>query len=664
MPYTLPIQTNFTAGELSPRLQGRVDVSKYFNGLSTCRNFIVFAHGGVRRRPGLHFVAEVKDSARKVRLIPFEFSDQQAYIIEAGHQYFRFYKDSGRIEDPPGAPVEIATPYTEDQLADLRWAQSADVLYIVHPSFNVRKLTRTSHTAWTLSEVVFVDGPYLEPNTNTSLTITPSGTTGTITLTASSALFEAGHVGSLWRIKVGTNWGYVQITAVTNSTTATATVKTQLGGTTATADWREGAWSTKRGFPRAVTFHEQRLWFLATNHKPQTAWGSVVNDFENMADSKTDGSVLDTHAVTFTIAANKINVGRWVMSTDRALLVGTLGSEHEVKGDTNKGITPTTVRVTGGSTKGSNKVQPVYVDGATLFVQRSGRKVRELRYSFDDDALRTANITLLAEHLLPSAATSAVDMALQNEPDPILWVIRADGVLLGMTYDRAQDVVGWHRHDTDGSFESLAVIPHPDLDRDQVWFVVRRVVNGQTRRYIEYFDDKGNPVAEYEQLNTDSALTYDSTPASTFSGLSHLEGKTVKIVGDGAVYPDAVVTSGQVTLNGPAASKVEIGLGYTSELETLRPEVQLPGGGTSQGRLKRWAEVVVRLHETLGLLVFGERIPFRSTADPMGSPPPLFSGDRRKTNLGWDRDGRITIEQDQPLPASVMVIAGILDVSP
>lgn len=662
MAYTLPIQTNFTAGELSPRLQGRVDVSKYFNGLSLCRNFVVYAHGGVRRRPGLHFVQEVKNSTARTRLIPFEFSDIQAYIIEAGHLYFRFYKDNGRIEDPPGTPVEIATPYTESDLPDLRWAQSADVLYIVHPRHAPRKLTRSSHTAWTLSVVEFIDGPYLEINT-TNTTITPSGTSGTVTLTASAPLFEASHVDSLWRLKHGSTWGYVRITAVTNSTTATAEVKTTLGGTTATKDWREGAWSTKRGFPRAVTFHEQRLWFLASDSKPQTAWASVTNDFENMADSKIDGTVLDTHAIVVTVAATKVNVGRWLLSTDRGLLIGTLGSEHEVRGDANKGLTPTTARVTGGSTKGSSKVPPLYVDGAALFVQRSGLKIRELRYSFDDDALRTRNLALLAEHLLSSAATSVVEMAFQNEPDPVLWVVRADGALLGLTYDRDQDVLGWHQHTTDGAFESIAVIPHPDLDRDQVWFVVRRTVNGTTRRYIEYFDDKGNPYTEYESLNTDSALTYIGPPATVFSGLDHLEGKTVAIVGDGAVYPPAVVMNGSVAISDPA-SRVEIGLPYVSEIETLRPEVQLPGGGTSQGRKKRWAEVVVRLYRSLGAVVFGERIPFRAVSDPMGQPPALFSGDKRKSNLGWDRDGKIMVSQDQPLPCTVIMLAGILEVSP
>lgn len=662
MAYTLPIQTNFTAGELSPRLQGRVDISKYYNGLSRCENFIVYAHGGARRRPGLHFVNEVKDSSKRTRLIPFEFSDVQAYIIEAGHLYFRFYKDNGRIESPPGTPVEISTPYTEADLPDLRWAQSADVLYIVHPKHAPRKLTRSSHTSWAITAVDFLDGPYLEINL-TNTTITPSATTGTITLTASAPLFESGHVGSLWRIKHGSTWGHVKITGVTNATTATAEVKSTLGGTTATKDWREGAWSAKRGFPRAVTFHEQRLWFLATDHRPQTAWASVTNDFENMADSKTDGSVLDTHAITITVGANKVNVGRWLLSTDRGLLLGTLGSEHEVRGDASKGLTPTTARVSGGSTKGSSKVSPLYVDGAAIFVQRSGVKIRELRYSFEDDALRTRNLALLAEHLLSSSATSVVEMVFQHEPDPILWMVRADGVLLGLTYDRDQDVLGWHQHRTDGVIESIAVIPHPDLDRDQVWVVVRRTIGSTQRRYIEYFDDKGNPFTEYESLNTDSALIYSGPPATNFSGLDHLEGKTVAIVGDGAVYPPAVVTGGAVTISDPA-SKVEIGLPYTSEIETLRPEVQMPGGGTSQGRRKRWAEIVVRLHRSLGVVVFGERIPFRSAGDTMGQAPELFSGDKRKSNLGWNREGRITISQDQPLPCTVLMLAGILEISP
>jgi hypothetical protein len=657
---TLPFQTNFTAGELSPRLEGRVDVSKYHNGLRTCRNFLVFVHGGATRRPGTHFVAEVKTSSKKTRLLPFEFSDTQAYIVEAGESYFRFYKDSGRIENPPGTPVEISTPYLEAELPDLKHAQSADVMYLVHAKHHPRKLTRTSHTAWTLTQLDNLDGPYLEEKVD--ITFTPSATTGNgITITASTAFFEAGHVGALLRLKHSSTWGYAKITAVASSTSATADVKSAFGSATASASYREGAWSTKRGFPRAVTFHEGRLYFGGTDFQPQVVHGSVTNDFENFAPSKTDGTVLDTSGVSYPIAANKVNVIRWLMST-RVLLVGTLGAEHALKGDLNKGLTPSSAAAKGESTYGSSRVQAQRVDDVVLFVQRSGRKIRELVFSFDTDSYKAPNLTLLAEHLLPSSAANAAEMAWQTETDPILWVVRADGVLLGMTYDRTQEVAGWHQHTTDGKFESVAVIPHHNLDRDQTWVIVNRTINAATKRYVEFLDDKGNPFAAYGALNVDSGLTYDAAPATTFTGLSHLEAKTVKIVGDGAVYPDKTVTSGQVTIT-PAASKVEIGLGYTSTLETHRPEVPLPGGGTSQGRKKRWAEVVVRLHNTLGVTVLGDFIPFRSSADDMGEPPALFSGDRRKTNLGWERDGRVKVEQTQPLPCTVLGIAGILEVT-
>lgn len=726
---TYPFQSSFNAGEFSPRLEGRVDIARYQNAVRTCRNFVIFPHGGVTRRPGFRFVREVKDSADATRLIPFEFNDVQAYELEVGDQYIRVYKDGGIVESSPGVPVEIATPYLTAEVFDLQYVQSADTLYIVHRNHAPRKLTRTSHTSWTLSVIDLLDGPYLPERTD--LTITPSATTGNgITLTASASLFVAGHVGMLFRIRHGATWGYVKVTAVANGTSATADVKKTLGATTASDSFREGALGTKYGFPSVTTFDEARFYLGATNNNPATLWGSKSADFENFAPGSNDDD-----GIAATVASNKVNILRWLASSSRALTVGTLGSEFRLEGANDEHLTPSNAHAHSATTYGSRAVVPVLVDARVLFVQRSGRKLRELSFVDAEQSYRAPNLSLLADHLFPKD-TSIIEMAFQADPDPIVWCVRSDGVLLGLTYDRTQDVVGWAAHTTDGVVESISVIPHPSLDSDQVWAIVKRTINGSTKRYVEYFDLKGNPYSAYEQLNTDSALTYDGTQQTTLTlsavsgtgvtatagssvfaagdvgkeirvpgggraeivgytsgtevtvdvkktfasasvaaggwgiavfavaGLGHLEGKTVAVVGDGSVYSDAVVASGAVTLD-PAISalRIEVGLPYTSTLETLRPEVQLRDGGTSQGRKKRWNEVVVRVYQTLGLKVLGDTIPFRKAGDAMDAPPPLVSQDIRKTNLGWDREGRITVEQPYPLPATINGLTGTLEVT-
>ncbi len=635
----------------------RVDFDKYNNGLETLENFIVLSHGGVKRRPGTRFVAEVKDSTKQTRLVPFEFSTTQAYILEFGHQYIRFYMNNGRIESPPGTPVEIVSPYTEADLFDLKFAQSADTLYIVHQTYAPRKLTRTSHTAWTLSTVDFLDGPYFDGNLTTpnsaksTITITPSAATGNgITLTASAALWASTDVGRVVRLKEGTTWGWAKIVSFTSSTVVNADVKSTLTNVNAKSVWRLGAWCTTTGFPACTTFFEERLAFGGSTTQPQTVWLSTSGDYEDMAPSGTDGVVIDSSALTYTIASNQVNAIQW-LSSNIGLLIGTVGGEFAMFGGNDAPLSPTNVNVRRQSTHGSFGLSPLTVATSTLFCQRSGKKVRELSFKPQSGTYVATDVTLIAEHI---TAPFLIELSYQQEPDTLVWCVRSDGVLVSLTFNLLQEVIAFARHTTDGIFESVATIPSSDGLSDQTWILVRRTINGVSKRYIEYFD---------ETLYVDCGLSYSGTATTTVSGLSHLVAKTVKINGNGAVYPDAVVTSGGgVTLDGPAATTIQVGLGFTPKLKTLRPEIRMPNGGTSQGRQKRWAEVFVRLYQTLGLTIAGDELQFRLGSDPMDSPPPIYSGDKRVSHSGWDRDGQITIQQDQPLPCTILGIFGTLDV--
>jgi hypothetical protein len=412
---------------------------------------------------------------------------------------------------------------------------------------------------------------------------------------------------------------------------------------TSTFSWREGCWSPKHGYPRAITFFEGRLWFAGSKDQPQTVWGSTSDDFTLF-----EPSTADDGALQFTIGSDQVNVIQWIAPSTQ-LIIGTLAAEFKLSGGANNIVTPTTISIKSPTAYGSKQIRPVRVGNSIIFVQRAGKKVREYTYSLEIDNFSAEDLAILAEHI---TGDGIIDTAYQQEPDSIIWFVRSDGTLLGLTYNRYHKVVGWHRHPITGSVESLCVIPSADGSRDELWAVISRTIDGGTKRYIEYIDP---------DTNTDSALTYSGSAVTTLAGLEHLEGETVAIVGDGAVYPSEVVTDGKITID-PSAEEIEIGIAYTSYLKTMRAEVETRGG-TSQGRRKRWAKVQVRVYETLGAKILGETIPFRSAADDMDEPPPLFTGIIEKINLGWDLDGQIEISQEQPLPMTILSIMGIIEIN-
>ena len=423
---------SFTAGEMSDSMQGRTDFAKYFSAASRIENFVVLPHGPITRRQGTYFVAEVKTSSAKTRLIPFSFSTEQTYVLEFGNQYIRFYKDDGQITSG-GSAYEIASPYTTAQLFDLKFAQSADVMYVCNENHPVKKLSRTGHTSWTLADVDFTDGPYLDSNTS-STTMTPSGTTGSITITASSSAFVSTDVNRF----INFSNGYAKITAFTSATVVSATVEDDFDNTTAVTDWKLGAFSTTTGHPRCVSFFEQRLVFAGTSNQPQTMFFSKSGDYENMTSGTNDDD-----AMIYTIASNQVNAIQALKAT-RTLIVMTTGGEYAVSsGAAQDAITPTNINIRKQSNYGSSGVDALSIGNATIFLQRARRKIRELAYNFDTDGYTAPDLTILADHISESGLT---DMSYQQEPYSVVWAVRTDGQMAGLTYNRLENVVAWHRH--------------------------------------------------------------------------------------------------------------------------------------------------------------------------------------------------------------------------
>ena len=583
------------------------------------------------------------------------------------------YASAGTINEV----FEIATTFAEADLAEIRVIQSADVLYILHPDFPPQQLVRVSALSWTLSDITFTDGPYDTTNV-TATTLTPSAATGSgVTLTASAITginsdtgFQTTDIGRLIRIQEGSVWGYVLVTAWTSTTVVTVTVLQTLTNTSAKVNWRLGVWSDTTGFPRTGTFFEDRLWLAGAATYPQRIDGSRTSLYPNFSPSATNGTVADDNAVAFVMNSNDVNVVRWMVDTEKGLTVGTAAGEWLVRPSSlGEALTPTNVAGKPSTKYGSADIQPVQAGKSVLFVQRAARKLRELAYVFEVDGLKAPDMTLLAEHI---SAPAISRLAFQQQPQSIVWAPRSDGVLLGFTYERDQDVVGWHRHelggqsDVDGLLvpvvEDVAAVGSTDGTRDDLYCVVQRYVNGTARRYIELMAklwDSGD--------DQDVAFYFDcgwtqinSVASATVTGLWHLEGETVSAIADGAKHPDVLVANGTITL-GYTASTVSLGYSYASDAVILPIE----GGqqeGTGQGKIKRIIRMGLWLLDTLGVKVGPDatkltEITFRVWGDLFGQPPVLFTGIRRERFEGdYDRLGQALIRADGPFPATLLAV--------
>jgi len=469
MPRTTASINSFVSGEFSAKLDGRTDFEKYNSGCKTLENMLVHPQGAAARRVGTQHIASVKTAANKTRLIPFEFSTTQTYILEFGNEYIRFYKDKGQILDS-GSAYEISTPYLTAELFEIKFAQSADVMYLVHPNHEAMKLSRTDHTAWSLDQVEFTNGPYLPINTTTT-TLTPaSASVGTgVNITASAvtginggAGFQTTDVGRL----ISFNSGIAKITARTNTTVVVCTITTAFANTDAKDDWKLGAFSDTTGHPSTVSFFEQRLVFAGTKDEPQTIYFSKSGDYENM----TTGTNADD-AMVYTIASNQVNKIRYLKAV-RTLLIGTTGGEFSVTADgTDAAVTPTNITIKRQSSFGAANVDAQPAGNAVLFLQRAKRKIRELAYNYDSDGYVAPDLTILNETVTKSGVT---EMAYQQAPDSILWCVREDGVLAGLTYQRTDNVVAWHRHILGGKSDTTK-----NIIQQQISFTANTtVVNG------------------------------------------------------------------------------------------------------------------------------------------------------------------------------------------
>lgn len=557
--------------------------------------------------------------------------------------------------------VQISTPWATADLPDIRYAQDADVMFMVHPSYWPHRLTRTSATTFTLTkldnvvdttEERWLRGPFQPLNADTAHTMTPSATTGSINVTSSSAYFTDDMVGMYMRIgdEVAGEQGLVRFTSKTSTTVMASTVESTLSGTGATANWALGSWGEEVGYPAEVTFFEQRLCFARTTSEPQTVWmSSTTNPYDFRIGTD------DDEPVTFTIRADDVNVIQWISSFE-SLLIGTQGSEYFVTGGANAAVTPTNIFVRQQSAFGSEPVRAVKVGGQVLYAQRGGERVRDMSFSFEDDKFLSDDLTILADHIFDGDGVA--ESTFQLSPDPIVWFCSDAGLLVSLTLLRGQQVAAWARHPLggDGLVESVAVIPATSIDNDELWIVAKRTINGTTVRYIEYLK---------EGAIADSSLEGTITPSLTVSGLNHLEGEEVVIQGDGAVYVNRTVTAGAITADAAeeTITNAKIGLGYTPTIKPTPPNFPLANGST-YGRKKRHARLLIFARDTMTLTLDGYTADARSTEDLMGSAPSA-SGDVffKFSPRGSAELLTYTITQPLPLDFNIKGVYGEVEIN-
>ena len=426
------------------------------------------------------------------------------------------------------SPYQITTVFTENEVFDVHYAQLNDVIWLSHPNHPPQKLVRTSANEWAIADHAFIGGPFLDSNTVTSTTLSVSATLGTINLTAATGKVvftrsgsTLGHHNAYWA--VGglslTNsttdleeTGYVKITHVINSYTATATVIKSLKALTATDNWAEGAWSAVRGYPSRVILQGNRLWYGRTNHEPQKEWGSRVFAYDDFA--------LDTEAdddgLNLGLSSNESNEIQW-LSAGKSLLAGTFGGVFVTNSGSTEPVTPNNVTASEEIGLGGEDLMPKKVGNFLYYVQRFGKKLRELFYNFELDAYKSVDRTILAPHIL---GDGVVDMDVQNNPETIFYCVLTSGTLATLTREIDQEVSGWARQTTSGTYSSVAVIPSQSANYDEAWVIVERFINGNKRKYVEYFENIEVPTRQDQCLYLHSALTYDAYESTSSSNVT------------------------------------------------------------------------------------------------------------------------------------------------
>lgn len=649
------IQTNFSTGELDPLLRARVDLQAYQNALEEATNVVVQPQGGIRRRPGSYYVATLPNTgsdsvSNGVRLVPFEFSTSDSYMLCFTHNRMHIFKNGAQILDINGGTLDYLSTssvgLTGARLSKICWTQSADTLIVVHPDIAPLKIVRGANDAsWTATAISFDSTPkyaFTISASNPAGTLTPSAVSGKITLTASTGTpFSAASVGQYIN---AVPQGRAKIVQYTSATVVQAITEFPFFNTSAIAnnDWEletgyEAVWSATRGYPRSVTFHEGRLYFGGSKARPSTVWGSKVGLFFDF--DPTEG--LDDDAVEATLDTNTFNAIVDITS-GRDLQIFTTGGEFYCPQEGLEPITPTNFfmkAVTRNGAKEGIRVQQL--ESGTLFIQRQGKSLNEFAFTDAQATYVSSKISLLAGHLLKSPTRMALRRSVATDENDLLMIVNStDGTIACFSLLRAQNVIAPSEFITDGEYLDVGV------DITTIYTVVERQVGTDAQYFVETFNDS---------IQTDCCKTGG---AASSTSMSHLIGKTIEIILDGAVQENQVVPgSGTVTFSRASTTSYQLGLDYTVRAVTMPVDLKIQSG-TRLGFRKRVVEVNALVKDTQHMKVNGIEIPFRAFgASILDDPITEYTGTKTVHGiLGYTQDGKITIEQDIPLK---MILLGM-----
>jgi hypothetical protein len=650
MPRFIDFQTNFSTGELDPLLRSRVDIPQYANALAKATNVVLQPQGGMRRRAGSRHILELPNSstpsaANGVRLVAFEFSVDDSYMLcfVAGRMYV--IKNGVTIANINGSGNNFlaVASVTGAMLSSMCWTQSADTLILVHPDLSPIKIVRGANDAtWTASTITFDSIPkyaFTLTLSNPAGTLTPDRVSGNVRLTASSSFFTAASVGQYIN---ASPQGRAKIIAFISGTVVDVITEYPFFNTNAiaTGSWEyeagyEDVWSSSRGWPRTVTFHEGRLFFGGSKSRPSTVWGSKVGLFFDFQASES----LDDDAIDATLDTNQLNT-IVDMTSSRDLQVFTTGGEFFVPQTGTDPVTPATLvfkAVSRNGMKPGTRVQSL--ETGTLFVQRQGKALNEFLFSDTQLTYITQRISLLSGHLLKTPTRISLRRATSTDEGDLLYIVNGgDGSMAVYSILRSQQIVAPSEFTTDGEYMDV------NIDVTQTYVVVKRTFNSVVRYFVERFDDT---------LFTDCAFT--GAAASGATSLPHI-GKALNVITDGVPQSNETVSGGgAVTFDRPSTTKFEVGLPYTVYAKTMPVDVKLQSG-TRIGFKKRIVQVNVIVDDTQHLNINNQPLPFRNFDNPLlDLPIQEFTGIKRIDGIrGYTTDATIEITQTLPLKMTLL----------
>lgn len=723
MPRKVVDKTSFLGGEAGYLLEGRSDLAQFQLGASRLENFVALKSGPATRRPGTRYVKTTQGN-RPARVIDWVISHDSAEDIfgveialaSASTLTVRIIRRSDfSVYTPTGAPTISVT--ADIDLNEIQYSQSASAIFICHKSFAPQVIFRTAATTFFIdpyienifrSHDIYESLPYMTRNISlTTLSIDVATTGAGRIVTASTPIFpDASVIGSYYRMRATTANGWFQITGWTSTTVVTVQVIAAIdAAATATTDWSEGAWSAYRGWPRTVTFYNQRIVFGGTTTQPDTFWLSQVGDYYQMStfDATTpfNESTGISDSLSFTLASDKLNDIKWMVG-GKKLTIGT-GSSEWVGTVTNDG-TNLFLDFNEETNHGSAYTQPRKIAYSIPFVQRSKKTIRELTFNFDSDSYQATDLSLFASHIGTSygrfssiTSLGIVQVAYQESPFGVYWVIDSVGRLYGLTRDIQQQVAAWHSHVIGGRLTdavytggagadypafvtSISVLPDVNGELDQLWMVVRRSINGTDTYHVEYMDDiKSNSTISPGTTGDiraflDCASIATAASTVTWNGYTRFAGESVYVIAEASggeiVYSGLLTVSGAGVITLPvAATKVVVGLHANAEVRLLpsvggnNPELTLlsaKGVDTAAIKLYQTYGLRVGKHQTQGKAGVSENedfepIPFDSSGLPIIT---TFTGVKEiQVPSDTDHDGSFALVMEEPWPCTILSIS-------